>query len=151
MWDSRPVLSPEGPGLYEVIADGIEAFRLTREYVGEDMLPVVEGWSWFDWCEKARRAVLTQPVLTPTRDETGLRERNAMTVIRMLCDMDLAERRASYGDEHRIIFVAIPAIIAAALGERDLSPDFRRSLFRDFAYNPDAIATRLADIEGEKS
>ena len=25
-----------------------EAIRLTREYVGERMLPAVEGWSWFD-------------------------------------------------------------------------------------------------------
>lgn len=25
-----------------------EAIRLTREYVGEPMLPAVEGWSWFD-------------------------------------------------------------------------------------------------------
>lgn len=24
------------------------AIRLTREYVGEPMLPAVEGWSWFD-------------------------------------------------------------------------------------------------------
>jgi hypothetical protein len=25
-----------------------EALRLTREYVGEDLLPAVEGWSWYD-------------------------------------------------------------------------------------------------------
>lgn len=25
-----------------------EAIRLTREYVGEDLLPAVEGWSWYD-------------------------------------------------------------------------------------------------------
>ena len=25
-----------------------EAIRLTREYVGERMLPAVEGWSWFE-------------------------------------------------------------------------------------------------------
>lgn len=25
-----------------------EAIRLTREYVGEPMLPAVPGWSWFD-------------------------------------------------------------------------------------------------------
>ena len=24
------------------------AFRLTREYVGEALLPAIEGWSWFD-------------------------------------------------------------------------------------------------------
>lgn len=25
-----------------------EAIRLTREYVGEPMLPALEGWTWFD-------------------------------------------------------------------------------------------------------
>ena len=25
-----------------------EALRLTREYVGEDMLPAIKGWSWYD-------------------------------------------------------------------------------------------------------
>jgi len=35
------------------LAEGIEAFRLTREYAGESLLPRIEGWSWFDWCEKA--------------------------------------------------------------------------------------------------
>jgi hypothetical protein len=41
-----------------LLSEGIEAFRLTREYVGEDMLPAVEGWSWFDWCEKANQHLL---------------------------------------------------------------------------------------------
>jgi len=39
--------------LNAALAEGIEAFRLTREYVGESLLPRIEGWSWFDWCEKA--------------------------------------------------------------------------------------------------
>ncbi len=26
----------------------VEALRLTREYVGEDLLPPLEGWSWYD-------------------------------------------------------------------------------------------------------
>jgi len=25
-----------------------QAIRLTREYVGEDVLPAIEGWSWYD-------------------------------------------------------------------------------------------------------
>lgn len=25
-----------------------EALRLTQEYVGDDLLPPVPGWSWFD-------------------------------------------------------------------------------------------------------
>lgn len=37
----------------ELIKDGIEAFRLTREYVGEKMLPNIEGWSHYDWVQKA--------------------------------------------------------------------------------------------------
>ena len=45
-------------GLREaLLAEGIEAFRLTREYVGEDTLPALPGWSWFDWTEKARAAL----------------------------------------------------------------------------------------------
>ena len=41
----------------QLLADGIKAFRWTREYVGEDTLPAIVGWSWFDWCEKARAAL----------------------------------------------------------------------------------------------
>jgi hypothetical protein len=33
---------------------GIEAFRLTREYVGEKTLPEVKGWSWFDWVQDVK-------------------------------------------------------------------------------------------------
>jgi hypothetical protein len=40
--------------LERLVADGVEAFRLTREYLGEDALPAVEGWAWFDWTERAR-------------------------------------------------------------------------------------------------
>lgn len=40
--------------LRQLLEEGIEAFRLTREFLGEDALPAVKGWSWFDWCEKVR-------------------------------------------------------------------------------------------------
>lgn len=30
------------------VAELAEAIRLTREYVGEELLPPVEGWSWYD-------------------------------------------------------------------------------------------------------
>ena len=49
----------------DLIAEGIEAFRVTREYVDpkggdptstDGLLPALPGWAWFDWCEKARRA-----------------------------------------------------------------------------------------------
>jgi len=43
------------------LAEGIEAFRLTREYVGESLLPRIEGWSWFDWCEKAAALIEGSP------------------------------------------------------------------------------------------
>jgi hypothetical protein len=41
----------------ELLYKGGEAFRLTREYVGEDLLPPTEGWSWFDWCKAALYAL----------------------------------------------------------------------------------------------
>lgn len=37
----------------ELVEAGIEAFRLTREYVGEAMLPEGDGWEWFKWTERA--------------------------------------------------------------------------------------------------
>lgn len=40
--------------LEQLVLDGVEAFRLTRDYVGEEALPAMPGWSWFDWCERAR-------------------------------------------------------------------------------------------------
>lgn len=30
------------------VDDLVEAIRLTVEYVGNDTLPAVEGWSWYD-------------------------------------------------------------------------------------------------------
>jgi len=47
--------------LEAALAEGIEAFRLTREYVGESLLPRIEGWSWFDWCEKAAALIERSP------------------------------------------------------------------------------------------
>jgi len=47
--------------LNAALAEGIEAFRLTREYVGESLLPRIEGWSWFDWCEKAAALIERSP------------------------------------------------------------------------------------------
>ena len=36
-----------------LVVKGLVAFDLTRQYVGEDMLPEIEGWSWYDWCQNA--------------------------------------------------------------------------------------------------
>ena len=40
-----------------LVAEGVKAFRLTRDYVGEELLPALPGWSWFDWTEKALAAL----------------------------------------------------------------------------------------------
>lgn len=43
------------PDLRALIREGIEAFRLTREYVSGEVLPAEPGWEWFDWTVRARR------------------------------------------------------------------------------------------------
>lgn len=56
--DSGPVQPTAREARLEaLVTDGIEAFRLTREYVGEYMLPPMPGWSWFDWTERAEAAL----------------------------------------------------------------------------------------------
>lgn len=41
-----------------LLSDGIEAIRLTREYVMPAVsLPAKAGWSWFDWTERAKEAL----------------------------------------------------------------------------------------------
>lgn len=37
----------------KLLDEGITAMRLTREYVGADLLPATPGWDWFDWMQKA--------------------------------------------------------------------------------------------------
>lgn len=41
------------PEALDLIAAGLIAFQHTREYVGDRMLPAIEGWSWYDWTVKA--------------------------------------------------------------------------------------------------
>ena len=53
---------------HAVIAGGIVAMQLTREYVGVDVLPAIEGWSWFDWTKRAE-AALGSPA--PASDPQG--------------------------------------------------------------------------------
>lgn len=49
--------------LEALVADGIEAFRFTKEYLnvpdenGFVTLPDIEGWSHFDWTQRARAAL----------------------------------------------------------------------------------------------
>ena len=51
--------------LEAALRECIEAFRLTREYVGGDLLPNVEGWSHYDAVTVARAALSPQE---PTGD-----------------------------------------------------------------------------------
>lgn len=51
----RTILKELGE-LRGLLAEGVEAMRLTREYVGVEALPPVAGWSWFDWATKAATA-----------------------------------------------------------------------------------------------
>ena len=36
-----------------LIAAGLIAFEHTRDYVGHEALPAIEGWSWYDWTRRA--------------------------------------------------------------------------------------------------
>jgi len=34
--------------LYQLLSNALKALCLTHDYVGEDILPALEGWSWYD-------------------------------------------------------------------------------------------------------
>ncbi len=52
------VTLPSDHDLRAVIRYGMEAIRLTREYVEPTVnLPAIEGWSWFDWVVWASAAL----------------------------------------------------------------------------------------------
>ena len=51
----------------EVIAGGIIAFQHTRDYVGHEMLPEGEGWSWSAWTNRAE-AFLARHAMSEARD-----------------------------------------------------------------------------------
>ncbi len=53
--------------LAKTIRDGVEAARLTREYVGEDTLPETDGFAWWDWTLNAENTL---------RDEAGAEKEN---------------------------------------------------------------------------
>ena len=53
--------------LRELIARGIEAMRLTRDYVGEGTLPALDGWSWYDWTREAEAALASTPEPAPAQ------------------------------------------------------------------------------------
>lgn len=44
-------LIAEAPAMYEALRTAVEAIRLTREYVGEALLPPMPGWAWYDATE----------------------------------------------------------------------------------------------------
>jgi len=47
----------------EALNLALEAFRHTREYIGEDLMPAIEGWSWYD-AVQAIREIQGLPALT---------------------------------------------------------------------------------------
>lgn len=49
----------------------VEAIRLTREYVGEDLLPMLAGWSWYDAVVAVNAAI--GPVWVPEEDAENRR------------------------------------------------------------------------------
>ena len=53
--------------LRALLVEGIEAMLLTRDYVGAETLPAIEGWAWWDWTEKAR-AALSEPADEPVHE-----------------------------------------------------------------------------------
>lgn len=46
--ESYKDLLDENEAMTNALRECVEAIRLTREYVGEEMLPEIEGWSWYD-------------------------------------------------------------------------------------------------------
>lgn len=46
--DEQRVLESKAAGLLEAARFAVTAFRLTREYVGEGLLPALPGWDWYD-------------------------------------------------------------------------------------------------------
>lgn len=52
-------------GMQAVIADLVQAIDYTRQYIGEDALPAVPGWSWFDATEKAKAFLPAAIIATP--------------------------------------------------------------------------------------
>jgi len=60
--DALLAAEAENVRLREVVRGGIEAMRLTRDYVGPDLLPEAPGWSWFDWTTIARAALVEAPM-----------------------------------------------------------------------------------------
>jgi len=49
--------TPLDQDLRGLLERGLEAMRLTREYVGEGLLHPSPGWEWFEWCEAVRAAL----------------------------------------------------------------------------------------------
>lgn len=64
--DGPPADAPPSTAeLFDLIEAGIRTFQHTRDYVGEDVMPAVEGWSWFDWTRRAEAMLAREPVVEP--------------------------------------------------------------------------------------
>ncbi len=42
---------------YGLLSDALRAICLTRDYVGDDLLPPIEGWEWFDTGQKIAKKI----------------------------------------------------------------------------------------------
>lgn len=40
-----------------ILSEALQALCLTRDYVGEDVLPAIDGWSWFDAAKSISKAI----------------------------------------------------------------------------------------------
>lgn len=55
--NGKKVRKADVEALVEVAAAARHGFRLTREYVGEQLLPAQEGWSWWDSVQSLNEAL----------------------------------------------------------------------------------------------
>lgn len=73
----RPA-DPIGCGHETAVAELAQALRLTREYVGEELLPAVEGWSWYDALRRHAPHELGSPA-APTDGPGGVADEEQPT------------------------------------------------------------------------
>lgn len=68
-----------------LIAGGLIAFQHTREYLGEQTLPAIAGWSWYDWTVRAE-AFLASAAPSPDPTVPHGFDMNPIPAERGICD-----------------------------------------------------------------
>jgi hypothetical protein len=67
---------PEVERLRAALVRAREAIRLSQEYVGDDLLPPIEGWEWFDALREIDAALaIERPPASTATGGTGSSER----------------------------------------------------------------------------